>query len=142
MARKLVQRSYEGLAQAQVDWDHIGRIFDAIWGSDARSLPFFPRVIGGVRARWVDADGNEQVADDLDELSRAHRGRQTARISFAGKLEGAPNAEFSFTPQSRMGRLSVQAHDEASADRVVEIVREIFPLAPKTVFVSYATADF
>lgn len=80
MAKVTITRSMSGKANEPVAQDALIRIFDSIWGSDARSLPKYPDVIGAIHASWEDGSGATHEADSLDEILQAYQQKKTAYI--------------------------------------------------------------
>jgi hypothetical protein len=57
-----------------VEWSALEKIFDAIFGHEARSLKTYPDVIGGIWASWFDANGVEHPATTLSDVVTAAMG--------------------------------------------------------------------
>jgi hypothetical protein len=141
MAQTTVSDRYEGMVEEDLSADQLAAIFDAIWGPEARSLPFYPEVLGGVIVQWVDGDQVTHKAEHLDELLEAFREHQTASISFDGQLEGKPQARFLYRPGARRASISASASEAGLVRQAVDAVKAAFPLAPRFVFISYATIE-
>lgn len=141
MAHTTVSRSYTGRAESPASWDSLLDLFDKAWGADARALPAYPNVIGGVFARWTDGQGNEHKADNLDELGAAYKGHETAAITITGHIEDRPRCSLHYRPARATVAFSVDAGDVATVDAFVESVRQVFPLTARYIFVSYDTSE-
>jgi hypothetical protein len=72
MAKRTITLTYSGRAEKPVEWEALLRIFETIWGPEARSLPKYPEVIGAIHASWHDALGIEHEAESLDEVGQAY----------------------------------------------------------------------
>lgn len=141
MARAILKYNYSGIAEKPVDWDVLLKIFDAIWGSEARSLPLYPKVIGGVRAHWQDAEGVEYKAEFLDEVGQAYKQYETALISFSGSLGNGPRCRFIYLPAKARASVYIQTEDQILAEQILAIIRKFFPFVAKCVFISYDNSE-
>jgi hypothetical protein len=141
MPQSTINDHYSGMVEEDLSVDQLARLFDAIWGVEARSLPFFPVVIGGVTARWTDGEGTVHKADLLDQVLEAFAARETALIEFEGRLEGKPQARFVYRPASREGAITASASELEPLQRAIDAVKAAFPLVPRFLFISYATVD-
>jgi TIR domain len=142
MAKTLVTRQYVGKAQEAVSWAALLRILDGVWGEKARSLPKFPYTIGGIHARWIDGNNVEHEATSLDEVERAYRNEETARIEFSGAIGEVVGHTFQYWPAIAQAVIQVRAPDETTADRLLGVVQQEFPLVARYIFISYATAEY
>lgn len=141
MAKTTVTRVYRGRAIEPISWDAILRIFDSLWGEEARSLPTFPQVLGGVYATWVDAEGIKHEAESLNELNESYQQKLTASIFLEGSISQGPNCNFKYWPARAEASFIVDASDAATADKLVEVVKNEFPIIIKYVFISYETSE-
>jgi hypothetical protein len=141
MAKSTITLSYSGRAEEPVEWEALLRIFDTIWGPEARSLPKYPKVIGAVHASWQDASRVEHEAESLDEVGQAYRQYETALISFRGSLDSGPRCFFKYWPAKAEASIEVLAGGQTIADQCVAAVRKEFPLIAKYVFISYDTPE-
>lgn len=141
MAKTIHTLNYLGRAEKAVDQDSLLQIFDAIWGIEARSLPAYPKVIGGVHAIWLDAEGVEHKAESLDDVSEAYQQYETAQISITGKLGDGPRCQFMYWPARAEASINVRTEDRKLADQIVDAIRKKFPLVAKYVFISYDTSE-
>ncbi len=82
MVKSVAKGNYTGRAHELVSWDVLLQIFDTIWGKNARSLPTYPAVIGGVNASWHDSKGTEYDAESLDDIEEAYLYRLENIIDF------------------------------------------------------------
>jgi hypothetical protein len=96
-----LKRSYSGAASHGLDWTSVEQIFDAAFGQGARDLPFFPTVLGGVLARWVDAHGVEYRATTLSDVQAAYEAGLTYSLCFSGHIGDAPTCTFEYWPGGR-----------------------------------------
>ena len=142
MSKKTIRDQYQGLCAEPVAWEALERIFDAIWGRDAHPLPFYPAVIGGVTARWVDAIGAEHKAENLVELEDAYRAQETARITISGGFDDTFDCTLVYTPSQRVANFLASGRDRPTVAAWIDAIKREFPLVAKHVFVSYATRDF
>jgi hypothetical protein len=142
LAKTIFERTYSGRAPKPVDWRAIEQIFDVVWGADARSLPRFPSVIGGIYGMWRDAGQVEHKAASLAEIGEAYDRLETSMISLHGSLAGQPDCYFVYWPARAKASIDVRAEDAERADDIVEAVSAAFPLVDKYVFVSYATSEY
>jgi hypothetical protein len=142
MAKVTIERKYLGRANAPVEWEALLRIFDTIWGHEARSLPIFPRAKHSVHASWRDASGTEYKATSLDEVGQAYRRYETSYISIIGSTERGYRCSFEYWPAKAEARTKVRAGDEKTAEQLIAAVRAEFPLVAKYVFISYANEEY
>ena len=142
MAKVTIERNYLGRADAPVEWEALLRIFDTIWGHEARSLPMYPHVVGGIHASWQDASGTAYKATSLDEVGQAYQRRETGYISFSGSTERGYRCSFECLPAKAEARTKVRAGDEETAEQLIAAVRREFPLVAKYVFISYANDEY
>lgn len=141
MPQPTFSEQYSGMVEEDLSADQLASLFDAIWGVEARSLPFFPAVIGGVTARWTDGEGTVYKADHLDQVLKAFAAHETASIEFEGRLVGKPHAHFVYQPASREAAITASADEHEPLQRAVDAVKAAFPLVPRFLFISYATVD-
>jgi Phage integrase family len=141
MARTIVRRRYVGRAVEPITWEALSALFDAVWGADARSLPKYPQVIGGTHADWQDAAGNRHEASSLDEIREAYQRYETAVISIGRLLGTEGRTGFRYWPGRATVQFQVEAEDEATAERLVQEVRTVFPLEARYLFVSYDSSE-
>ncbi|MBC8447571.1 MAG: toll/interleukin-1 receptor domain-containing protein [Chloroflexi bacterium] len=137
MAQITIRQQYRGRADKPADWEALVRIFDTIWGSDAHSLPCWPKVYGGVYASWRDASGANHKADSLDEVGEAYKQYETALIAFQGGLGEGPDCVFKYWPANAEALIEVKASDKETAERIITEVQQEFPFTARYVFVSY-----
>lgn len=142
MAKTAVSRRYLGRANEAVPWEALSALFDAVWGPEARSLPKYPKVIGGIGADWTDAEARRHEAGSLDEVREAYEKHETATISIHRLFDGdsRTRTDFRYWPAQAKVLFEVEA-DESTAERLVEEVRKLFPLEARYVFVSYDTSE-
>lgn len=144
MAKTSVTRAYRGKAPEPVAWEALARIFDALLGKEARSLPKYPSVIGAFHAKWSDAEKVEYEATSLDEIRAAYEGLKTASVTFSG-LTQTREINFHYRPPEAEASVVVIAPDALTAERLVKSVSEEFPLVDlieRYVFISYDTNEF
>jgi hypothetical protein len=142
MAKAIHKLSYSGRAEKSIEWDSLLQIFDAIWGTEARSLPVYPKVIGGIQATWQDDAGVEHKAESLDEVGQAYQQYETAFISFSGVLENGPRCQFMYWPAKAEASISIRGEDQKLAEQIVVTIRKNFPLDTKYLFISYDTSEY
>jgi hypothetical protein len=142
MAKITVTLRYKGKASEPVGWEALLRIFDGFWGEEARTLPKYPKVLGGVHAIWVDGDAIQHDAESLDEVKESYVQKLTASISFVGSLTPGPYCDFRYFPIRDEASIEVKASDTVTAEKLVEIVKNEFPLEIKFVFISYHNSEF
>lgn len=142
MAKSTITLNYSGRAEQPVEWEALLRIFDTIWGPEARSLPKYPKVIGAVHASWQDASRVEHEAESLDEVGQAYRQYETALlISFRGYLDSGTRCFFKYWPPKADASIEVRVGDQTTAEQYIAAVRKEFPLIAKYVFISYDTSE-
>ena len=142
MAKTTVTRVYRGRAIEPISWEAILRIFDGLWGEEARTLPFYPEVIGSVLATWNDAAGIKHKVESLSELIESYQQELTAYIFIGGSINHNSNCNFEYWPARAEASFEVKASDIATAERLVEFVKNEFPLVMKIVFISYDTSEY
>lgn len=142
MAKSTITLSYSGRAEKPVEWEALLRIFDTVWGPEARSLPKYPEVIGAVHASWHDASGVEHEAESLDEVGQAYQQHATAFISFRGLRESGSHCSFRYWPAKAEASIQVRRGDQTIAEQYIAAIRKEFPLIAKYVFISYDTAEY
>jgi hypothetical protein len=130
-----------------VGWETLARTFDALWGDalwskEARSLPKYPNVVGGVHARWVDGQNAEHEAVSLDEIKQAYERLETASITFSGLTETGLHRNFHYRPSKVEASVVVEAPDPTTAEQIIKAVSKEFPLIERYVFISYDTAEY
>jgi hypothetical protein len=141
MAKSTTTLSYSGRAEKPVEWVALLRIFDSVWGAEARSLPKWPQAIGAVHASWQDASGVEHEAESLDEIGQAYQQYETAFISFRGYGSGF-HYSFRYWPAKAEASFQVRTGDQTIAEQYIAAIRREFPLiARHDVFISYASGD-
>lgn len=141
MAKLKVSRKYAGRASGPISSFALSRIFDSIFGNEARSLPKYPNYIGSITAAWNDSIGNKHEADYFDEVLQAYEKDEASFISFQGWGEGIPFSSFLYIPKKAEAHIDVEAEDEATAERIIGVVKGEFPLAARYVFISYDTEE-
>lgn len=146
MAKTTATRSYRGIASTPPTWDELHDMIVTLWGSDVDGLPFYPAVIGGVSARWTDAEGNQHRVDDLCAMGEAYKEHLTANVTISGHIDDGPNITLSFQPQSfarpwteprPVIDAGITASSAEAAGNLIDVVRRLFPLREETLFVSY-----
>jgi hypothetical protein len=136
MAKSTTTLSYSGRAEKLVEWAALLRIFDTVWGSEARSLPKWPETIGAVHASWHDASGVEHEAESLDEVGQAYQQHETAFISFRRYGSGLYYS-FRYWPAKAEASFQVRTGDQTIAERYIAAIRREFPLIARyDVFIS------
>lgn len=141
MAKTTIRRSYRGRAEEPVNWNALLQIFDAIWGKSNRSLPKFPQTVGAIHAVWRDALDAEYEADHIDEVGQAYQQRKTAFISFTGFFQRVPRCDFRYWPAKAEASIDIKAGDQETAEQIIAVVRQEFPLVAKYVYISHDTAE-
>ena len=141
MAKTTVTRVYRGRAIEPISWEALLRIFDGFWGEETRTLPKYPKVLGAVHAIWVDGDAIRHDAESLDEVKESYLQELTASISFVGSLTPGPNCNFQYWPARAKASFKVEASDAITADKLVDVVKNEFPLIVRYVFISYETSE-
>jgi hypothetical protein len=142
MAQTTVTRKYKGKAQGHVNWDAILRIFDALYGEKARSLPKYPAVIGAVHGKWIDSDNAQHEAASLEEIKDAYNKYKTASIIFSGSIDKRHYSFFQYWPSKAEAFVEVQAPDNTTADQLIGSVSKEFPYRERYVFISYDTSEY
>jgi hypothetical protein len=142
MAKITVTHRYKGKASEPVSWEALLRIFDGFWGEEARTLPKYPKILGGVHAIWVDGDAIRHDAESLDEVKESYLQELTASISFIGALTPGPYCDFRYFPSRSEASIEVKASDTVTAAKLVELVKNEFPLEMNIVFISYHNSEF
>ena len=137
-----VTRRYRGRAPEPVSWEALVRIVDSLWGESARSLPKYPKVIGGIYGRWFDGRSIQHEAESIDEIERAYKQFETASIVFTGSIGKGPSSAFQYWPSKGEAFIEVQAPDETTANQLISSVQKEFPLIERYVFISYDTSDY
>ena len=140
-ARETKNAHHMGSAATALEWQQLEVIFDAMFGADARSLPAYPKVIGGVGARWLDAKGHEHDATHLDDLRTAYESHATASLRFSGQLEGTPHGYLSYWPGDPRPRVEAVVRGvPRDVDSIMTLIRDTFPLAfeGSLIFVSWS----
>jgi len=127
MAKSSITLRYSGKADAPITWDTFLGIFDAIWGEEARSLPSYPEVIGGINASWEDADSVTHKVDLIDELGQAYQQEKTTVIWIQARNIG-PESTFRYWPAKAEVEFVVSAKNRALASKYIDIVRREFPV--------------
>ena len=130
MAATKITDQYQGQTNDKVSPGTLASIFDAIWGAENRHLPFYPEVIGGVTARWIDALAVVYDADSLDELLEAYEKQETATIELSGQVGDGPQATFVFRPALKSGAIRVTAADRATVESALQVVKSTFNRQP------------
>lgn len=141
MAKTTVTRVYRGKAIEPIAWEALLRIFDGLWGEEARTLPKFPKVFGGVYAIWNDAEGVRHEVESLNELIESYQKELTASIFLEGSINLGPNSNFKYWPARAEASLRVEASDATTADKLINVVKNEFPLIIRYVFISYETSE-
>lgn len=136
----MVPREYIGKADGPVRWDALVRIFDAIWGPGNHELGGYPRRVGPITVAREDGRAARHTIDRLEELQGPYGREETARIEF---VSFAPDLTVSlhYFPAQALVAFRLQAPTEETADRLVGVVRQEFPLSARYVFVSYVAED-
>nr|VFK58687.1 MAG: TIR domain-containing protein [Candidatus Kentron sp. TUN] len=141
MAKSTITLSYTGKAKEPIEWSTFLRIFDAIWGAEARTLPKFPEVIGGVHAYWRGGNNITYEAESIDELGIAYQKKQTAYI-FIADLTTNPSSTFHYWPAGAKVSYKITAKDKATAENYIDTIKKEFPLTEGyDVFLSYSSND-
>jgi hypothetical protein len=142
MAKTTVTRVYRGRAIEPISWEALLRIFDGLWGEGAMTLPFYPEVIGGVLAIWIDAEGIKHEAESLNELIESYKKELTAFIFIGGSINHGPDCNLKYWPARAEASFKIEASDTLTADKLLEVVKHAFPIVVKIVFISYHTSEF
>lgn len=142
MSKDTVTKSYRGKASQTVSWDALLRVFDALWGKNARSLPSYPEIIGDVQGKWIDSQNTEHKAEVLEEIEQAYKKYETASIIFNSLDEKGLRRFFQYWPSNVKALIEVQTTDRATADTLIDSVRNEFPFVEKYVFVSYDSSEY
>jgi hypothetical protein len=77
----------------------------------------------------------------LDELQVAYDNYETARIEISSFRPDWPEISWRHLPAKATVSVSITADNDETAERLMDAVRQEFPLTARYVFVSYATAD-
>lgn len=143
MAKTTVTRVYRGRAIEPIGWEALLRIFDSLWGEEARSLPKFPKVFGGVIAIWVDAANVKHEVESINELIDSYQKELTAFIFLGGSINHGPDCNLEYWPAKAQASFKVEASDAATADKLVEAVKHEFPMeVEKIIFISYDNSQY
>jgi hypothetical protein len=142
MSQTTVTRKYQGKALEAVPWEALLRIFDALFGESARSLPKYPEVIGFVNGEWIDAQNMEHKAQILEDIEQAYNKFETASITFTSLNEKAQKLFFKYWPSKAEAFTQIEASDKTTADGLISAVSKEFPLIERYVFISYDTAEY
>jgi hypothetical protein len=132
-----VRRTYQGYADAPVEWQDLLRIFDTLFGQDARHLKRYPEALDNASAYWVDRHGIQTRVTSLDELEAAYGEKETYAVIFSGGLAIGRTCDFTYHPGfvPPTAKLGVQA-DPGTAASILEVVQAVFPHQRQVVFIS------
>ena len=140
MAKVTISDSYIGRAPKAIKWEELLVIFDPLFGAEARSLPNWPNASDTVNASWTNAAGIVYDANSLEEVRQAYEGFETSFIYFRRSIH-SPQCHFKYWPAKAEAFIEVHVSEQETACRLIEIVREKFPLVAKYVFISYADEE-
>ncbi|MFH1521813.1 MAG: toll/interleukin-1 receptor domain-containing protein, partial [archaeon] len=134
--------SYRGFSEKPLSSEQLLDLFDNLWGKDARELPKYPKVIGGVSAFWRSADGVKHNASSMSEILNAYKKELTYDIYVGGKINENPRILLSYIPAKREATFQITAQNEEMANQYIEYAKEMFPKKSiPSVFLSYASGE-
>lgn len=130
---------YIGYSKETLSPEELLKLFDILWGEDARELPGFPQVIGGIIASWHSADGILHNVSHINELIEAYKKQITYDVRILGSINNKPRITFVYIPAHRKATLAITAKTEEIANEYLSQVKNMFPEQEKPiVFISYA----
>lgn len=134
--------SYKGLSTEHLSSAQLSLLFDEYWGSENRSLPGYPIVIGHIQASCKNADGNIHHVTHIDELIKVYDEKLTAEIHIKGGVgENAPRTTFVYIPSKKKAGVAVTA-EKTVASKYVDFLKGLFPMMNiPVIFISYATPE-
>lgn len=139
MSEPQLSRNYRGYSPAPVSWEALLRIFNGLWGPEARSLKRFPEDLNNIYVRWSDADGAVHQVESLEDLNEAYTAERTATISFSGFMPDTRSCTFLYRPGADppVAEVSLQA-PRSLAEAMVNSVAAEFPNQRDIVFMSWS----
>lgn len=109
-------------------WATLERLFEALWGKSAHSLPRFPDIHGIVSASWIDKLGTRYTAKHLNEVRDAYARDEPVLIEFSGGLGDPVEAYLRYWPKTAEIEAELTTGDPRTAERLLETMRREFPL--------------
>jgi TIR domain len=121
-----------------VEWSVLEKIFDAIFGREARSLKTYPEVVGGAWASWFDAEGVEHPATTLSDVAGPYIREETALVSFRGNSERLEWCSFNYWPGGEPRAQAIVHGPPKEVEAMIAPVRAAFPFQRSVLFISWS----
>ena len=133
--------SYVGARAEPLSWDELLRIFDELFGAEARDLRRWPKVMRNIHASWTDEHGLRHEAESLEEVRDAYAEETTAMVQFSDFSTGF-RGEFAYAPGGPRPRARADlAGTPDDVERRLALVRELFPQQESSTSENPRTSD-